>query len=121
MREYEDTIYCPYCGGIYTDDPWEYNQSNIDSELHCDQCEKDFILSDVQYDVTYSTTKKPCSDDKHEWGLSHEYLRYQDYKENLLTEKEWLWIKSYNCKNCDESKYDRLKPTKEQIEAHNTK
>lgn len=69
-HEHTTSIVCPYCGHKFTDS-WEYQEDEDD--VQCESCDKSFSLG-VHVSVTYTTTRKPCSDE-HRWGEA-EVRRY---------------------------------------------
>lgn len=87
-HEYEQGIKCPYCD--YTkSDSWEYID-DAEGEIDCD-CGKSYTFSVLQ-EVTYSTYKKDCEDDKHDYGEPDSYR----HKDNT---------RKVECKNCDNVNY----------------
>ena len=110
MTEYnnEQNIICPYCN--YEDkDSWEVQES--DEEYECGSCGKKFVL-EVEHNITYSTIKTSCEDNKHKFKKKPSAYWITDGKwdfktdiKNLLPKEEWMYNERYRCENCDESKY----------------
>ena len=112
---HSDKIVCPFCGELYTDDIYEYHDSDGEC-FTCDECGKEFLLG-VEFDVTFSTHRPDC---KYKSGKEHEYGDVEQYdvdqedcdrwnKTNFL-DKHWEPNTVYKryCKNCDDVKIIQL-------------
>ena len=104
-----DEIVCPYCGQEFSDSLEFIDQDGDD--IDCDACGKSFELT-VNHSVTYSTSRKDCENDAHEWGEADMHVMPQKdcdrwNREAFMKRTDWtphaLWIRE--CKCCDDKEY----------------
>ena len=70
----ETEIICPYCDKQAVEEAWEYDGY---ARMQCGSCEEEFRL-EVDHTTTYSTFKKNCKDDKHNFGEAKIYYDSTD-------------------------------------------
>lgn len=101
----ESKIKCPYCG--YEDeDSWEFDQEEGTTE--CKNCEKEFNVT-RNIEVTYSTSKIACEDNKHNYKTDHYFIKKKEYMGNSkwkeLPKHDWKYYKVKICKTCDKKEF----------------
>lgn len=86
-NECENEIKCPYCNYEFSDSHEYDDENHVLQKVDCQSCEKEFELQ-VAIIVSYSTYKKPCTDDKHDmqedWvidGATNMLCKDCDYEE----------------------------------------
>ena len=55
-HDHTDEVICPYCGYEFSDS-WEFNGTQDEQHVECDECGKEFFLY-VIITVNYTTKKK---------------------------------------------------------------
>lgn len=103
-HNYESQIKCPYCD--WEDrDSWELDEN--EAIVTCGGCEKEFNVT-REIEVTYSTSRIKCEDDKHNYQFENHFASKRNFKNgvwNDLPEIEWTYHRIEMCAECGDKKY----------------
>ena len=112
-----DEITCPYCG-YEMSDSWEFSN---DTYYTCDECGKKYDI-EVEHSVSYSTYKKDCKNDEHEFEQQDKKSYFLDGEKEVVIsdtdyskgqelkkpEEEWKYSEIFRCKNCEKVEYREI-------------
>lgn len=112
--KYESNIKCPYCGWE-DQDSWEFDQEEGTTE--CGGCEREFNVT-REIEVTYSTSKIACEDDKHSYKTESHFIKKRKYLGKdaweALPEQKWEYYRIEVCEICDDKEFVSI--TKDEYE-----
>jgi sarcosine oxidase delta subunit len=112
--KYESNIKCPYCGWE-DQDSWEFDQEEGITE--CGGCEKEFNVT-REIEVTYSTSRIACEDDKHSYKTERQFIKKRKYlgkdEWEALAEQDWEYYRIEVCEICDDKEFISI--TKDEYE-----
>ena len=108
-HEHENAIICPYCNHEEKDS-WEYNDEG-QGTWKCGACDEEFdVVRDVE--VTYSTFRTSCEEDKHDYQLEKYFASTKDLDSNgkwsSLEEKDYTYHKIIECSICGDKDYPEV-------------
>ena len=98
-----DEIVCPHCGHEYQDS-WDANiETDCDTEIVCESCNKEFIVSAQTY-IKYTSSKINCEDkdpiEEHDYKLAERgYIDLPLNNPYIYKDKNYT---IYHCTKCDD-------------------
>lgn len=125
QRTHSNKIICPYCEEVHYDEEYDFiiaSSHREENEFTCKSCSKTFIVTAI-HEVYYSTFKIKCK--KHSWERQYDTISNLKFKKDEQTnkmvweiapEEEWRKAIYFECKKCDEHKFEYEKLTSEDME-----
>jgi len=105
---YQDMIVCPWCGSKWYDDDSYYASAGTTEET-CEECGREFSV-EANIEVTYTTSRKLCENDEHEYEYDRFHFSTQDYQRGQwinLPEEKWKKVNIFKCKKCHHEDFRR--------------